>query len=115
MYLKPLKIGNGELKNNLILAPMAGITDLPFRILCKEQGAALAITEMVSSKALFHNDEKTTKLLNTTNEQKPISVQIFGSDIETMVYGAKYVENCRYNRYKYGMPSSKGCKKWRWK
>ena len=92
MYLKPLKIGNIELKNNLILAPMAGITDLPFRILCKEQGAALATTEMVSSKALFHNDEKTTKLLNTTNEQKPISVQIFGSDIETMVYGAKYVE-----------------------
>ena len=92
MYLKKLKIGNVELENNLILAPMAGITDLPFRILCKEQGAALATTEMVSSKALFHNDEKTTKLLNTTNEQKPISVQIFGSDIETMVYGAKYVE-----------------------
>ena len=112
MYLKPLKIGNVEIKNNLILAPMAGITDLPFRILCKEQGAGLATTEMVSSKALFHNDEKTTKLLNTTNEPKPISVQIFGSDIETMVYGAKYVEN---NRYKYGMSSPKSCKKWRWK
>ena len=56
MYLKPLKIGNVEIKNNLILAPMAGITDLPFRILCKEQGAGLATTEMVSSKALFHND-----------------------------------------------------------
>ena len=71
MYLKPLKIGNVEIKNNLILAPMAGITDLPFRILCKEQlEQDLHTTEMVSSKALFHNDEKTTKLLNTTNEPK---------------------------------------------
>ncbi len=93
MYLKKLKIGNVELKNNILLAPMAGITDLPFRILCKEQGAGLATTEMVSSKALFYNDEKTKNLLNIDGEQKLISVQIFGSDIEAMKYGAKYVSD----------------------
>ncbi len=91
MYLKKLKIGNVELENNIILAPMAGITDLPFRILCKEQGAGLATTEMVSSKAIFYNDEKTKKLLDTENEQKPISIQLFGSDLEAIEYASKYV------------------------
>lgn len=91
MFLKKIKIGNVELRNNIMLAPMAGITDLPFRILCKEQGASLATTEMVSSKAIFHNDEKTKKMLITDNEQAPISIQIFGSDIESIKYAAKYV------------------------
>ena len=61
MYLKKLKIGNVELENNIILAPMAGITDLPFRVICKEYGAGLVCTEMVSSRALFYSDEKTKK------------------------------------------------------
>ena len=92
MYLKKIKIGNVELENNILLAPMAGITDLPFRKIAKKQGASLVYTEMVSSKAIFHNDEKTKKLLNMQGEERPIAVQIFGSDVESMVYAAKYVE-----------------------
>ena len=91
MYLKKLKIGNVELENNLILAPMAGVTNLPFRIVCKEFGPGLVCTEMASSRAMFHNDQKTKRLFNTEGEKKPISFQIFGSDEETMAYAAKYV------------------------
>ena len=89
MYLKKLKIGNVELENNLILAPMAGVTELPFRVLCKEQGAGMVCTEMASSRAIFHNDEKTKLLVNTEGEKRPISFQIFGSDEESMAYSAK--------------------------
>lgn len=92
MYLKKLRIGNVELENNILLAPMAGVTDLPYRILCREQGAGLATTEMVSSKALFYQDQKTRKLLRTEGELKPISVQLFGSDVEAMAYATKEVE-----------------------
>lgn len=91
MYLKKLKIGNVELENNILLAPMAGVTDKPFRIITKEYGPALVCTEMVSSKGLYYNDDKTKLLLDTKNEKRPISVQIFGSDPETMGYSAKYV------------------------
>ena len=93
MYIKKLKIGDIELENNILLAPMAGITDLPFRIMAKKHGAGLVCTEMVSAKAIFHNDEKTKKLLNMEGEKRPIAVQIFGSDVESMVYAAKYVES----------------------
>lgn len=91
MYLKKLVIGNVELENNIILAPMAGVTDLPFRIISKECGPSLVCTEMASSKAMFHNDEKTKTLLNTEGEKRPISMQIFGSDAESMSYAAKEV------------------------
>ncbi len=91
MYLKPLRIGNVELKNNVILAPMAGVTNLPFRIICEKFNPGLVCTEMASSKAIFHNDQKTKRLLNTEGEVRPISMQIFGSDEETMGYAAKYV------------------------
>ena len=91
MYLKKLKIGNLELENNLILAPMAGVTDLPFRIIVEKFLPGLVCTEMVSSKALFFGDEKTKQLLKTTGENVPISMQIFGSDPETMGFAAKYV------------------------
>ncbi len=91
-YLKKLKIGNLELENNLILAPMAGVTNRPFRTICKEIGnPGLVCTEMASSKAMFHNDQKTKRLLNTDGEKRPISYQIFGSDVETMAFSAKYV------------------------
>ena len=90
-YLKKLKIGNVELENNIILAPMAGITNLPFRKICKKYGVGLVCTEMASSKAMFHNDKKTERLFNTEGEKRPISYQIFGSDIETMAYTAKVV------------------------
>ena len=91
MYIHKLKIGNVELKNNLILAPMAGVTDLPFRIIAEEFNPGLVCTEMVSSKALFYGDEKTKKLLKTENEKRPISMQIFGSDVETMAFSAQYI------------------------
>jgi len=93
MYLHKLKIGNVELDNNIILAPMAGITDLPFRLICKSFGAGAVCTEMVSAKALMYGDEKTKLLLNTKGEKKPIIVQIFGSDIEAMKAATKCVED----------------------
>ena len=93
MYLKKLKIGNIELENNIILAPMAGITDLPFRIICKSFGPGLVYTEMASAKAIYYGDEKTKKLLNIEGEKRPIAVQIFGSDVTTMSEAAKYVSN----------------------
>lgn len=91
MYIKPLKIGNVTLPNNILLAPMAGITDKAFRKTCKQYGAGLVCTEMVSSKGLFYNDEKTKLILNTEKEQRPISMQIFGSDSQTMGYAAHYI------------------------
>ena len=91
MYLKKIKIGNVELDNNLILAPMAGVTNLPFRIICEKFEPGMGCTEMASSKAIFYNDQKTRRLLNTEGEKRPISFQIFGSDEETMGYTAKYM------------------------
>ncbi len=91
MYLHKLKIGNVELENNLILAPMAGVTNQPFRMICKEFEPGMVCTEMASSKAIFHDDKKTNRLLNTEGEKRPISFQIFGSDEETMGYAATYV------------------------
>ena len=91
MYLHELKIGNIILKNNLILAPMAGVTDLPFRLVVEKFEPGLVCTEMVSAKALQYGDEKTKQLLKTDGEKKPISMQIFGSDADAMGYAAKYV------------------------
>ena len=88
-----LKIGNVELKNNLILAPMAGITDLPFRIICKTYGAGLVCSEMISSKAVFYQDKKTEKLMHSEEIERPISIQIFGSEEEPMAYATKKISN----------------------
>ncbi|MFR2571641.1 MAG: tRNA dihydrouridine synthase DusB, partial [Clostridia bacterium] len=86
-----MRIGNVELENNLILAPMAGVTNKPFRIICKDYGAGMVCTEMASSRAMYYNDLKTERLLNTDGEKRPISMQIFGSDEESMAYSAKKV------------------------
>jgi tRNA-dihydrouridine synthase B len=75
-----MRIGNIELKNNIFLAPMAGVTDLTFRIICKEMGAGLVVTEMVSAKGMYYNDEKTNKLIIIDERERPIALQIFGSD-----------------------------------
>ncbi len=91
MYLKQLQIGNVKTDNNILLAPMAGITDRPFRIIAKEFNPGLVTTEMVSSKALYFGDEKTKKLLNRKDEKAPMSAQIFGSDVESMIKGGKLV------------------------
>lgn len=93
MNIKTLKIGDIELNNNILLAPMAGITDLPFRLMCEKFNPGLVCTEMVSAKALFYGDEKTKKLLNIEGEKRPIAIQIFGSDVESMKFAAEYVSN----------------------
>ena len=91
MYIKPLKIGNLELKNNIILAPMAGVTDKPFRIIYKEMGVGLTVTEMISSKAVYYHDNKTKKLYNLDGEERPIAIQLFGSDLEAIKYATEEV------------------------
>lgn len=91
MYLKKLKVGNVELRNNILLAPMAGITDLPFRLVCEKYGAGLCCTEMVSSKGIYYNDAKTKLLLNVDSEKRPVAAQLFGSDIEALKFAAKNV------------------------
>ena len=92
MYIHKLKIGNVELENNILLAPMAGITDLPFRLICKKySNPGLVYTEMLSSKALYYNDEKTKLLMNKKGEKRPASFQIFGSEPETMGKAAEIV------------------------
>ena len=83
-----MKIGNLELLGNIFLAPMAGITDLPFRLLCKEQGASLVYTEMVSAKAMHYNDAETMKMTRTLPDEGPVAVQIFGSEPEIMAEAA---------------------------
>ena len=90
-YVKKLRIGNVELGNNVLLAPMAGITDRAFRLVCEEFNPGLVCTEMVSGKGLFYDDKKTSMLLNMAEEKRPIAAQIFGNDVESMRYAAKYV------------------------
>ena len=88
-----LKIGNVILPNPLALGPMAGVTDLPFRILCKEQGCGLLYTEMVSAKAILYKNKNTNALLEIKQEEHPIAVQLFGSDPDIMgEIGAKVAE-----------------------
>ena len=90
--MKKLKIGNVELANPYILAPMAGVTDLPFRLLCKEQGAGLLCMEMISAKAIQYNNRNTKALLEIHPEEEPVSLQLFGSDPEVISEIAKRIE-----------------------
>lgn len=92
-----LRIGNVELENNLILAPMAGVTDLPFRMLCKEQGCGLLYTEMVSAKAILYKNRNTRELLEVRQEERPIAVQLFGSDPEIVSSMAHQIEDGPYD------------------
>lgn len=92
-----LKIGSVELENNLILAPMAGVTDLPFRLLCKEQGCGLLCTEMVSAKAILYKNKNTKELLDVRCEERPVAVQLFGSDADIMSSMAKQIESGPYD------------------
>ncbi|MBQ8326583.1 MAG: tRNA dihydrouridine synthase DusB [Lachnospiraceae bacterium] len=90
--MNKLKIGNVELKNNIILAPMAGVTDLPFRLICKEQGAGLLCMEMVSAKAIYYNNKNTETLLEIHEEEIPVSLQLFGSDPDIISQMAARIE-----------------------
>ena len=90
--MKHLKIGNVELENRYILGPMAGVTDLPFRLLCREQGAGLLCMEMVSAKAIYYNNRNTESLLEIHPDEQPVSLQLFGSDPAIMSEMAKRIE-----------------------
>lgn len=87
-----MRIGNVEIDNNLVLAPMAGVTDLPFRMLCREQGCGLLYTEMVSAKAVLYNNKNTEALLEVEPGENPISLQLFGSDPQIMADMARRLE-----------------------
>ena len=90
--MKTLQIGNVTLENNLVLGPMAGVTDLPFRLLCTEQGAGLLCMEMVSAKGIYYNNKNTEQLLAIDEREHPVSLQLFGSDPEIMSEMAKKIE-----------------------
>ena len=107
--IRPLQIGSVTLPNNLILAPMAGVTDLPFRLLCKEQGAGLLCMEMVSAKAILYKNKNTNILLNIDKAEHPIAVQLFGSDPDIMAeIGAKVAEGpCDFIDINMGCPVPK--------
>ena len=89
-YSVSMRIGPYQLKNNLIVAPMAGVTDRPFRMLCKRMGAGMAVSEMVSSNSLLYGSEKTLRRANHEGEVDPISVQIVGADPQMLAQAAKY-------------------------
>ena len=91
--IKPLQIGSVTLPNNLILAPMAGVTDLPFRLLCKEQGAGLLCMEMVSAKAIMYKNRNTIDLLKIDERELPVSLQLFGSDPDIISTIAHEIED----------------------
>lgn len=88
-----MKIGNLELKNKVFLSPMAGVTDLPFRLICKEQGCGLLYTEMINGKALCYDDENTKKMLKIEEEEHPVAVQIFGSEPDFMGRAAEIMND----------------------
>ncbi|MEF2879613.1 MAG: tRNA dihydrouridine synthase DusB [Blautia sp.] len=92
-----LKIGNVTLENNLVLAPMAGVTDLPFRLLCKEQGAGLICTEMVSAKAIYFKNKNTESLMEIDERERPVSLQLFGSEPDLMAEIAAQIEDRNFD------------------
>ncbi len=90
--MSKLQIGSVTLDNNVILAPMAGVTDLPFRLLCRELGAGMVCTEMVSAKAIYYHNKNTDRLMEIHPEEGPVSLQLFGSDPEILGEMAKRIE-----------------------
>lgn len=92
-----LRIGNVTLENDLILGPMAGVTDLPFRLLCKEQGAGLLCMEMVSAKGIMYNNKNTKFLLTIDERERPVSLQLFGSDADIISEQAKRIEELPFD------------------
>ena len=98
-----MKIGSVTLSNNLILAPMAGVSDLPFRLLCREQGAGLAVMEMVSAKAILYRNKNTEELMRTVPEDRPVSLQLFGSDPDIVSEIALQIEERPYDILDFNM------------
>lgn len=92
-----LQIGNVTIEGNLILGPMAGVTDLPFRMLCKEQGADLLYTEMISAKGILYNNKNTESLLTVEEKERPVSLQLFGADPDILSEMAKRIEDRNFD------------------
>ena len=88
-----MEIGNVKCENNVFLAPMAGVTDMPFRLICKELGCGLVYSEMVSAKGMFYKSKNTGKLLDVDSRERPIAIQLFGSDPQIMGEMAKSLED----------------------
>ena len=108
------KIRDITIKNQLVLAPMAGVTNEAFRIICKEYGAGLVVAEMVSDKAISFKNEKTIKMTKVNEIEHPISMQIFGGDVESLVNAAKYLDlnsDCDIIDINMGCPVNKVAKK----
>lgn len=87
-----MKIKNLDINGHTFLAPLAGVTNLPFRLLIKDCGCAVVCSEMISAKGIFYNSEKTLDLMTSKSEEKPLSIQLFGADPDTMANGARFVE-----------------------
>lgn len=105
-----MKIKDIEIKNNLVLGPMAGVTNEAFRIICKEQGVGLLVTEMISSYGIFYNDKKTLELLKFDEREHPIAVQLFGDDPKIMANATRYIcQNTKYDiiDINFGCPAPK--------
>ena len=98
-----MRIGNVELPNNLILAPMAGVSDLPFRLLCREQGAGLTVMEMISAKAILYKNRNMEELMYTVPEDRPVSLQLFGSDPDIVSEIALQIEERPYDILDFNM------------
>ena len=96
-YSNGFSIGKVTLPGRVVLAPMAGVTDLPFRLLCKEQGADLICTEMVSAKGIYYNNKNTEDLLKIQEEERPVSLQLFGSDPDIVSEMAKRIEERNFD------------------
>ena len=101
--MNKLKIGSVELNNPFILAPMAGVCDLPFRLLCKEKGAAMVCTEMVSAKAIYYNNKNTKELLTIDKNEGPVSLQLFGSEPKLIAEMAKRIEEIPFDILDFNM------------
>ena len=101
--MNKLKIGSVELNNPFILAPMAGVCDLPFRLLCKEKGAAMVCTEMVSAKAIYYNNKNTKELITIDKNEGPVSLQLFGSEPKLMAEMAKRIEEIPFDILDFNM------------
>ena len=98
-----LKIGNVELENNLILAPMAGVTDLPYRLICRSMGCGMVVTEMVSAKAILYKNKNTKTLLEVLPQERPAAVQLFGSDPDILGEIAAQIEDGPYDMIDFNM------------
>ena len=105
-----IKIGNVEIENPVVIAPMAGISNIAFRRIAKRFGAGLVCNEMVSDKALYYDSLKTKQMCAIDKNEHPVSFQLFGHDIDTVVYAAKYLDtqtNCDIIDFNMGCPVNK--------